>query len=733
MNLLDLFVKISVDDQASAKIEGIGSSIKSSLGNAAKAASGAVAAGVAAAGAGVTALGKAALDGYAQYEQLEGGIDKLFGTGGKSLEEYAAGVGQSVEEAAGKFDALNQAHDLVMENAQKAYSTAGMSANQYMENVSGFSAALTNALGGDTVKAAEQADVAMRAISDNVNTFGSNIDSVSYAFQGFARGSYAMLDNLKLGYGGNAEEMQRLIDDANEWGAANGRASDLSIDSFSDVVTAIQQIQEKQQIAGTTAREASKTIEGSLNATKAAWSNLLTELGKEDGDIGARIGELAESAGNVVDNVIPRIAKIGDGLAQALPQILPKAMELGGQIISSVAQGIASTLPGLGQAVLQGAAGLVTSLAEAFNTGVKALVGGEGGEGGAGLLEAGQAIVTQLGGALAQAAPLVMEGLWLLVQYIGQTLSELLPQALEALMGLVGTIGTTLMENGPYLLEQAGVFFGNILNALITNLPMIIQGIIDMVFSMVDTLIQNGPQMLVAAGEFILSILTAIVQNLPQILAALASGIMQLVGGVIERVPDMLAAGVQLIGGLLEAVGNAAGDMVSSIGELIGKGIDAVGGFVGDMISAGADLVQGLIDGIWSNISGVGDTIMQGLGGAVESAKSFLGIASPSKLFKEFGEFTMEGFAIGIDADAAKAEQAMRNAAAAVYGAASGTVDMGLSAGAAASQPPVNVVIENFVNNTREDARSLAQRIGEYTDLEMKMRGYRTRTSGGVA
>lgn len=201
MNLLDLFVKVGVDDQASGRIASLSNDIKNSLGAAAKAGAAAVGAGVAAASAGVVALGKQALDGYANFEQLEGGIDKLFGTGGKNLEEYAASIGQSVQDAAGSFDALNAAHDLVMQNAQNAYATAGMSANQYMENVSGFSAALVNSLGGDTVKAAEQADVAMRAISDNVNTFGTDMTAVSTAFQGFAKQNYTMLDNLSIAGG----------------------------------------------------------------------------------------------------------------------------------------------------------------------------------------------------------------------------------------------------------------------------------------------------------------------------------------------------------------------------------------------------------------------------------------------------------------------------------------------------------------------------------------------------
>ena len=262
-----------------------------------------------AAAAAIGVIGKQSFDAYASYEQLSGGIKKLFGDSASIVEQ----------------------------NAQQAYKTAGMSANQYMEQASGFAAALTNSLGGDTVKAASQADVAMRAISDNVNTFGTDIDSVTYAFQGFAKQQFGMLDNLKLGYGGSRSEMERLIKDANEWGAANGRASDLSIESFSDVITAIQQIQEKQSIAGTTAKEAATTIEGSINAAKSAWENWLAELGKGDADMGRVTSELVSSLQDVATNVIPAIGRIFSTVAGELPGLLATVgQQLGDTLVTSL-------------------------------------------------------------------------------------------------------------------------------------------------------------------------------------------------------------------------------------------------------------------------------------------------------------------------------------------------------------------------------------------------------------
>lgn len=242
----------------------------------------------AATAAGVVAIGnlvKKSVEAYGEYEQLVGGVTKLYGTAGMSLEQYADSIGQSTEQATEKFIQLGKAQTMVFENASEAYKTAGMDMNKYMDLATQFSASLINALGGDTVAAAEKTDIAIRAISDNVNTMGSNVEDVSNAFKGFSKQNYTMLDNLKLGYGGTKTEMERLIKDANEYGKTIGRVNELSIDSFADVVDAIQLIQEKQGIAGTTAKEAATTIQGSLKATQSAWNNLLIAMAEPELDI----------------------------------------------------------------------------------------------------------------------------------------------------------------------------------------------------------------------------------------------------------------------------------------------------------------------------------------------------------------------------------------------------------------------------------------------------------------
>lgn len=362
--LFKLFVRISADtteyDKGLAETEkkgnSLGKALKKGIGDAVKTAAKVAVAAITAVSGALAFVAKSAVSAYGQFEQLQGGVQKLYGNMGMSVEEYANSVGKSVDEVQDEWQKLENAQNTVLKNAQLAYKNAGMSANQYLETATGFSAALINSLGGDTEKAAAQVDVAMRAISDNVNTFGTDMESVQYAFQGFAKQQYNMLDNLKLGYGGTKKEMERLIKDANEYAKANGLAADLSIDSFSDIITAIQLIQEKQHIAGTTAREAATTIEGSVNSAKAAWQNLLVAFGSGEG-VQDAIKNFIESSKTVVTNVLP---------------VFKNALAGIGQLVKEVAPIITAELPGLVSDILPGLLDAATTLVGSF---VKALPG----------------------------------------------------------------------------------------------------------------------------------------------------------------------------------------------------------------------------------------------------------------------------------------------------------------------------------------------------------------------
>lgn len=517
MNLLDLMVRIGVDDQASPKVGGIASGITGKLGQAAKVVGTAIVGATAAAGAGAVAIGKAAVDSYASYEQMVGGVDKLFGDASGKLQQYAA----------------------------QAYQTSGMSANQYMEQATSFSAALINSLGGDTARAADMADVAMRAMSDNVNVFGSNAEDVQNAIMGISRQNYTMIDNLKLGYAGTKQGMEQLIADANAWGAANGEASDLSIDSFADCVQAIQQVQEAQGIAGTTAKEAAGTIEGSVNMAKAAWENLLTGLADPDADVGALVGNLLGAVDNVVTNVAPRVGQV----FTTVVSYLPTAVSQVGQTLLPV--------------VADAAAGLVGAAASALGT-VREYLAGVDWAGEAQSLLAG--IASVVGPLLSQAA-------------------QLLPYLLVAVAQLMVGVMTYMSEHAQEIVD---------------TLTMVIQ-------LLATAIGDNLPTILAAAVTLFLALATAVINDAPQILAAIGTLLMQAVAAVAGAVGQMLSAGLKFVGGLLSGATQKGAEVVDWFAGLPGRILSALGDLGGLLVGAGRSVIDGFLSGLkgaWDGVTG---------------------------------------------------------------------------------------------------------------------------------
>ena len=307
---------------------------------------------------GIAKISKAALEAYAEFEQLEGGVKKIFG---------------------------DDAAKTVADNAQKAFQTAGISANQYMEQVTSFSASLIQSLDGDTEKAAKTADMAIQDMADNANTFGTSMDAIQNAYQGFAKQNYTMLDNLKLGYGGTKEEMQRLLSDAEK---LSGIHYDIS--SLDDVYQAIHVVQEEMNVTGTTAREAMSTIEGSVNAAKAAWQNFLAGLGDDNADMDTLVSNLVTSAGAALKNIVPRLGKIlqsliktlintaknhaNNGIDTIISTVVKKASELPAKLITLVGDALnslADMLEGEGSSEMGEATANVIS--KIFTTVVKSL------------------------------------------------------------------------------------------------------------------------------------------------------------------------------------------------------------------------------------------------------------------------------------------------------------------------------------------------------------------------
>ena len=324
MNLMDLFVKISVDDQASSQVETIGSKLKGGLVTAAKVG----AAAVAAAGTAIVAIGKQAIEQYAEYEQLVGGVETLF----------------------------KQSADVVQQYAANAYKTAGMSANEYMETVTSFSASLLQSLDGDTAAAAEKANLAITDMSDNANKMGTSMEMIQNAYQGFAKQNYTMLDNLKLGYGGTKEEMQRLLDDAEK---LSGQKFDLS--SYGDIVDAIHVVQTEMGITGTTAKEASTTISGSVDSAKAAWQNLVTGIADGYADVGELTDNVVESVETAAGNILPVVDTVIENLLTVLEEKGPDIINGGARLFGKIAAGaitsiptIISSIPDIIDAIVQG-------------------------------------------------------------------------------------------------------------------------------------------------------------------------------------------------------------------------------------------------------------------------------------------------------------------------------------------------------------------------------------------
>jgi phage-related protein len=749
--IIDILADSSKYESAVARLGSVTQSAFGAIGGVASAALKAAAAGAAAAAGGVAWMGKEALSAYSDYEQLSGGVAKLYGNAGQSVEEYAAANNKAVDQVIDAWNRNQSAQQTVMSNAAQAYKTAGMSANQYMEQATSFSASLINSLGGDTQKAAEMTDVAMRAMSDNVNTFGTSMTDVQNAFQGFSKQNYTMLDNLKLGYGGTKEEMQRLIDDANAWGAANGQASDLSIDSFADVVQAIQQIQEKQQIAGTTAREAATTIEGSVNMAKAAWQNWLAGLGNNEADMGQLTTQLVDSVTTAAGNIIPRlqiiantiittfpgvitqlagavsanagdlfdaVSQVGQTLVESLPDIggqmaqaVPAAMQGLVDAVQALGPALAGALPVIGQQ-------LATGVPAAFAPVVAALAAVDWGAALQTLLDGIGGILTQAVGVIVANGPAVITAVLGLVAQIASYLGEHATDILQAVTDIVNMAAISLAENAPTILAAAGQLFMGICQALPVILPQLAADILGLVVTIAAYLVQNAPTILAGAVTCLGAILDAVGQvgtlavdavasllgtivdtivgwavsmatggseggseflsglsgTISGAIGAVAGVLASIIGGVASWVGSMISNAASAGSGFLSSLVGTVSGAIGGVGGVLSSIIGNVASFVGQMASGaasaassfasniigglqsipgrvaeiGGQIINGLVNGIRDGMGRVAGAIADVANNAISSAKSALGIASPSRVFRGIGEYVNQGLAIGI-------------------------------------------------------------------------------------
>lgn len=535
--------------------------------------------------AGFGALAKSALDSKASLEQNLGGVETLFKENAQT----------------------------VIDNANKAYKTAGMSANAYMESVTSFSASLLQSVAGDTAKAADIADMAMVDMSDNANKMGTSMELIQNAYQGFAKQNYTMLDNLKLGYGGTKEEMQRLLEDAEK---ISGVKYDIS--NLSDVYNAIHVIQGELGITGTTAKEASSTISGSIDSAKAAFDNFLNGSGSpaELADAMVTAGRnilngLAEIIPRLIETIPETVRLIKESFAEQLsPENLQEMLDSGANILMSILNGILAALPGVINTALMIIQTLAGYLIENFPQ----------------FLEVGAQLLQNIIIGITQGIPrLLAQGADMLSQYKGKII-EYLPKLIDSGLKMLVSLLNGLLQAAPKIIEQAGRMLTEYIDIIIKMLPKILESGKDMILSLLQGLVQNAPKIIAQIAKTLADFLATIASNLPEILQAGIEIIGELLSGIISAVPDIIAA----IPGMLSDIGSAFLDK--------------------DWGAIGWNIIEGIKNGVMNAAGNLVNAAVNAARNAVDTVKGWLGIASPSKRMRdEVGKMMALGTGIGFE------------------------------------------------------------------------------------
>lgn len=575
--------KVELDDSnLDQEVNKTESSLASKFGKAAggiaagvgKAAIGAVAAGTAA----VTGLVKTAADAYGDFEQLSGGVETLFGDSAST----------------------------VMGNAEKAFKTAGMSMNDYMETSIQSAAALINSLDGDQAKAAQLMDMSITDMADNVNKMGTDMEAVQNAYRGFSRGNFTMLDNLALGFAGTKEGMQELLDSAEQ---ISGVKYDIS--SYSDIVEAIHVVQTEMGITGTTAEEASTTLQGSLSTMQAAWTNLATGMADPDADIGELIGSMVESAETFLGNLIPIISQALGGISEAIAALAPV---------------IAEELPAM--------------LENTLPT----------------LLEAGLTVVKSLAEGIVQSIPTLMPTITDVVIGLVQMLVELLPDIVDAGLQVILSLALGIADALPDLIPTIVDVVLKIVEVLIDNIDLLVDAAIAIILGLAEGLINALPVLIEKAPIIIEKLLYALIENAPKLLSAAVKLIAVLFDGIVKNIPTVIKAGGEIIKSLVKSIGDRLSNVLSKGKEIVDKVKEGIMSL--DPIQWGKDLIQKFVDGIMAGISWVGDAV----GKVADKVKSFLGFSEPDEgplsNFHTFAPDMVSLFAKGIEDNAKKVADA---------------------------------------------------------------------------
>ena len=605
-----------------------------------------VTASVAAAAGGLSVLGAKALTAYADYEQLAGGVATLFGAQDMSLEAYAQSVGKSVDAVKGEYDNLIAAQDAVMQNAAAAFQTAGLSQNEYMETVTSFSAALIASLDGDTAKAAQVADRAIVDMADNANKMGSSMESIQNAYQGFAKQNYTMLDNLKLGYGGTKSEMERLLADAQKISGVK-----YNLESYADIVEAIHVIQSEMHISGisaeeaaelvasgalteeeafsrmgTTAKESAATIQGSVSAAKASFSNLLLGISDDTQDFEKLIDAFVGSAATAAENILPRVETIIGGIGKLISSMsgvaadlivdltayLPDLIGAGVSMIGSIAEGLKENAPAIAKATMDAGKKLLGGIID---------IGGD-------LLELGGTLLMTLAEGISENLPELLHTVSDMIAMLADGISEALPQILslgaEILFKLIAGLETCL----PQLVSSAAKIVPQLVRGITSKLPELIKAASRVILTFAKSLADAIPKVLPevvsaalslaealtdpsvisdlidAAITLVIALADGLIDALPQLIERAPVIIQNLVDALVQNAPKLLNAAIEIIAKLAEALtdpatlialGEAAWEIIKSL-------IVGITDVLGELVYIGADILEAIWDGILENL-----------------------------------------------------------------------------------------------------------------------------------
>ena len=595
-----------------------------------------------------TELGKAYVQIIPSAKGISGSISKELGgeatsagkiAGGNIVSSIkkiivAAGIGKALaatikeggnlEQSIGGIETLFKDHaDTVRKYANEAYKTVGVSANEYMENVTSFSASLLQSLGGDTKEAARIAHMAMVDMGDNANKMGTDMRDIQNAYQGFAKQNYTMLDNLKIGYGGTKTEMERLLRDAQELTGV-----EYNIDNLADVYEAIHAIQQEIGITGTTALEAEETIQGSFNALKSAFTNVLGALAIGE-NLQESLSALATTLSTFLfDNLIPMLGNIISQLPGAISTFIqeaaPSFLGNGIELMTSLANGFIEGIPVVLETMATFMGELVTWIKEQLPT----------------ILENGVEFITNFATGIFEGAPSVIEN-------IGDILSNVLEAIFEAL---------------PLILESGMELISNLAKGIWDNLPEIVESITNVLGKLLDTIIEKLPEFLKKGIEIIAKVAKGIWDNLPEIIKTIGNLLIKVIGAIRERLPEFLQKGIELIGQLSLGIVKSIPGIVAKVPEVIGALVRTFAGLIGQFVGIGADIIKGL----WEGIGSVKDWILGKISGFVgditSGIKDFFGISSPSKVMaNEVGKWLPLGLAEGIEDNIKPVSKAMQS------------------------------------------------------------------------